>query len=111
MTLTTTTTTPTTVNYDANRVIHFQDTIYVSCENNLYAYSSETNLWGKISVADLPSQLTITASGSIYVKHHLASDKLVQGEYIGDPVEDVPSSACLCSMKTLMSIGCKCGGE
>jgi len=46
---------------------------------------------------------------SFYIELTLPSDKLVLGEYVGDPVEDIPNN-CLCPIQTLMSIGCKCGG-
>lgn len=66
--------------------------------------------WDSITFIDLPEAVTINESGSFHIKLTLASDKLEQGEYIGDPVEDIPNN-CLCPIQTLMDVGCKCGGE
>jgi hypothetical protein len=95
--------------YTPNRVIQFQGEYYCYHDGDVYARGEDCN-WGKIPLNELPEQITITKSGTFWIKETLASDKLEQGEYIGDVVEE-PTSTCLCPMQTLMSLGCKCGGE
>jgi hypothetical protein len=95
--------------YVPNRVIEFQGELYCSHNDIVYARGDNGD-WAKIELTELPVQITITDSGTFWIEETLASDKLEQGEYIGDPVEE-PTNICLCSMQTLMAIGCKCGGN
>ena len=92
-----------------SNIVTFKDILYCHTGDTLYSYTTNTMSWDPITFSDLPEELTLTESGSFYIELTLPSDKLVLGEYVGDPVEDIPNN-CLCPIQTLMSIGCKCGG-
>ena len=91
-----------------NKVIIFQDKLYAYCDDSLYTYTDNNCTWEKMTFNAWPDQIIITESGSL--KLNLPSDSLEEGQYIGDPVEEI-TNTCICPSETLFSAGCKCGGD
>lgn len=91
-----------------NTVLHFRDQLYCVLENGAI-YKYENDQWDVLPISALPDQVTVK-EGGLYIDMKLESDKYQQGEYVGDPVEEI-TNICICPMQALMAEGCKCGGE
>ena len=92
-----------------NKVLQFRDQLYCVLENGTIYKCGKDQLWTVMPITALPDQVEVK-DGGLYIDMKLQSEKYQQGEYIGNPVEEV-TNTCLCPMQALMAEGCKCGGE